>query len=472
MTKQEKIIIFLFSVFLIVEFFILQDLPFFWDAMSKSQRAAWIYSNNFSSLIVPTEINSGHPPLWITSIALTWKLFGKALWSSRLLLLLVNIGVFYQVFLLIRSNLNRSVPILLGLLIFIEPTLIAQTTILNNDMLLLFFTLLGINSLFGNRYWLYTIALTGLLLTNLRGIYILLALSIIHIWLSKSALLDFNRKMLRAYVISIPVFIGFLFYQYSELGWFLITKNKGFSTHREVAGFMLIAKNTAVIIKNLLEYGRLVVWIPLGILVFQFLKKKKYLEDKNSTKILISLFVFITIFFIGFVPFTNPMGPRYFLICYVLATLLFINLLFTLKINFNTRRLLLIGIFLAFLTGHFWIYPSTISQAWDSSLAYLNYYKQEELMFQYLDSENISYSEVGTNIPLNAKELTTLKPIDKNAPKFINLDIDENEFILFSNIENRTDDDIINQLKTSWKEVTTYSQLGVFLTLYKNPGNK
>ena len=36
-----------------------------------------------------------------------------------------------------------------------------------------------------------------------------------------------------------------------------------------------------------------------------------------------------------------------FAISFVLATLLFINLLFTLKINFNARRLLLIGIFLA-----------------------------------------------------------------------------------------------------------------------------
>jgi len=469
MNKQEKIILLLFSIFLLVEFLLFNDLPFFWDAISKANRADWVLTHQFSSLIVPTEINSGHPPLWITSIAIFWAIFGKTIWSARLLLLLVNLGVFYQIFLLAKKSFKENISIYFVLLILIEPTLIAQTTSLNNDMLLLFFVLLGINSLFDNKQWLYTIAISGMLLTNLRGIYTSLALIIIHIWLVKSHLLDYNKKMLKAYFIGFGGFVAFLFYQYTELGWYLVTKNKNYSSHREVAGIMLFAKNSAAFLKNLLEYGRLVIWIPLGILVLNFLRKKIFLKENQSFRLLISLFVFSTIFFIGFVPFSNPMGPRYFLICYVLATILFINLLFVLEVSFVKKRILLIGACLAFLTGHFWIYPSTISQGWDSSLAYLNYYKQEELMLQYLKEEKISFSKIGTNIPLNAKENATLNPFEKVTPKFISLDVENNEFVLFSNIENQTDDDIINQLKISWTEVKTYSQLGVFITLYMNP---
>ena len=262
MNRNEKIIILLFSIFLFAEFFLLIDLPFFWDAISKSQRADWIYTTNFSSLIVPTVINSGHPPLWITSIAVFWAIFGKLLWPARLLLLLVNLGVFYQLLVLARTHFIETVSIFLVLLVFIEPTLIAHTTMLNNDMMLLFFTLLGINSLFTNRYWFYTIALVGLLMTNLRGIYCFIALSGIHLWLNKASLLVFERKMLRAYLIGILTFIAFAFYQYSQIGWFIITENEGFSKHREVTEVTRVLKNIAAFIKNLLEFGRLIIWIP------------------------------------------------------------------------------------------------------------------------------------------------------------------------------------------------------------------
>ena len=472
MLQKEKIIIFIFSIILIVEFFLLIDLPFFWDALSKLQRADWIYTHDFSSLIVPTKINSGHPPLWITGIAFFWEIFGKMIWPARLLLLIVNIGVFYQLLIFARNNFSKSIPIFLVFLVFIEPTLVAQTTILNNDMLLLFFVLLGLNALLGNKYWLYTIALSGILLTNLRGIYCLLAFVIIHIWFIKANLLDYERKMVKSYIISILIFIAFLFYQYSELGWVLITESKSYSNHREVAGFMHIAKNAAAFTKNLVDFGRIIVWLPLFFMVLQFLKRKKYKSEKKSTRILIALFVFTCVFFIGFVPFSNPMGPRYLLICFILANFLFINLLFEKGINFLKRKLILVFAFLAFLTGHLWIYPPTIAQGWDSSLAYLNYFKQEERMLQYLEKEEIDASRIGTNMTITTRWLAMLYPSEQEIFDFEKLNLQENEYVLFSNIENRTEDKDIITLKESWVEVVSYSQLGVFITLYKNPKSK
>jgi len=469
MNKQEKIIILLFSIFLLVEFFLFQDLPFFWDAVSKSQRAGWILTNNFSSLIIPTELNSGHPPLWITSIALFWSVFGKTIWSARMLLMLVNFGVFYQILVLAKNTFRKDISIYLVLLILIEPTLIAQTTSLNNDMLLLFFTLLGVNSLFKNRDWLYAIALVGLLLTNLRGIYISIALILIHIWLCKAELLAYNKKMIKAYVIGFASFFGFMFYQYSELGWFLITKNESYSEHRKLTGISRILKNSAAYIKNLLDFGRLVVWIPLFFFVIKFVKMKRFKTEKESAKLLIALVVFTIVFFLGFVPFSNPFGPRYMMVCYILANVLFMNLLFQFVLNTNKLKAVASLVVIAFVTGHFWIYPSTIAQGWDSSLAYLNYFPQEKKMFQYLEENEIPKPSIGTNIYLNSRYFSTLTAPLEAKDKFIALDLETNEYILFSNIENRTEDDDIIALRDSWIEVKTCSQLGVFLTLYKNP---
>lgn len=469
MNKQEKIIILLFSVFLLIEFFLFQDLPFFWDAVSKSERAGWIFSNHFSTLIVPTELNSGHPPLWITSVALFWSVFGKTIWSARMLLMLVNFGVFYQILVLAKNTFRKNISIYLVLLLMLEPTLIAQSTSLNNDMLLLFFTLLGINSLFKNRDWFYTIALVGLLLSNLRGIYISIALILIHIWLCKAELLAYNKKMIKAYVIGFVSFFGFMFYQYSELGWFLITKNEGFSEHRKVSDLSRILKNSAAYIKNLLDFGRLVIWIPLFFFVIKFVKLKSFKTEKESAKLLVALVVFTVVFFLGFVPFSNPFGPRYMMVCYTLANVLFINLLFQFVLNKNKVKAILSLVMIAFVTGHFWIYPSTIAQGWDSSLAYLNYFPQERKMFNYLEENNIPKPSIGTNIYLNSRWISNLTEPPKEGDKFISLDLETNEYILFTNVENRTQDEDINILRNSWKEVKTFSQLGVFLTLYKNP---
>ena len=469
MNRKELLLFGSVVLALIFEFLLCSDLPFFWDGISKATRATWIYENNFSSLILPTEYSSGHPPLWITSLAVFWELFGRTLLSSRFLLLLVNIGVFFQIFILCKRNFTASVPLLFFLLVCIEPTLVAQTTSLNNDMMLLFFTLFSFNSLLKNKWLLYSVALSGLLLTNLRGIYCFAALLIIHTIYIKRELLSWNKKTIVSYSIALVGLALFFLVRYSELGWILITNNKNYAVHRETATYLNIAKNSVVFIKNILDLGRFVVWVPLFLLLVMFFRSKKYKMDAPSQQLCIALLVFTTVFFFGFVPFSNPMGPRYMLICFILANILFINLLFTIKIKTKTRNSILSLVVIAFISGHFWIYPATISQAWDSSLAYIGYYNKEEKMLTYLKENNINFSEVGTNIPINAKYIARLKKPDDDFQKFPPLNLTNNKYVIFSNIENTTSDEDIHKLRIYWKEIKTFESLGVFVTLYQNP---
>ncbi|MFV0304359.1 MAG: phospholipid carrier-dependent glycosyltransferase, partial [Moheibacter sp.] len=149
--------------FLIGLYFLTWNVPFFWDATSKSSRATWLFDHNFSQWVVPTEISSGHPPLWELLLATTWKFTDRTIEYSRLLLLLFNIGVYWQLILFIKENKLKNVPIFVTILVLVEPTLLAQSTIINNDMMLVFFTFLGLNSIYKNQKLLYSIALTGVL---------------------------------------------------------------------------------------------------------------------------------------------------------------------------------------------------------------------------------------------------------------------------------------------------------------------
>ena len=164
---QQKL--FLIGLFVVlVSFIFTYDVPFFWDALSKSTRATWFYEHNFSQWVVPTEINSGHPPFWTLLLAFIWKVFGRELLITRILLLLLNIGVVYQLQTVINKYRIQTIPWYWYLILFIEPTYLAQTTILNNDVLMLFMCLLSFNLIRKNRV-LYSLAITGVLFCNLRG---------------------------------------------------------------------------------------------------------------------------------------------------------------------------------------------------------------------------------------------------------------------------------------------------------------
>ncbi|WP_225036301.1 hypothetical protein [Winogradskyella sp. SM1960] len=195
----------------------------------------------------------------------------------------------------------------------------------------------------------------------------------------------------------------------------------------------------------------------------------KYFKNKSNKtikidRIAIAFFVFAFIFFIGMVPFSNPIGDRYFMICYLLAVILLINLIT--HFNLAKKRLMYSAVVVMFVLGHFWIYPATISQSWDSSLAYLNSYEVEEQMERYIDSVGIKPSEIGTRIRFNERNFSEFKVLTE-AERYTDFNIETNQFILLSNIDNQTKDDELNEIMSNWTLVKRYSQLGVFMELYK-----
>lgn len=458
----KQILFFLVCV-LVVEFLLLRHTPFFWDAISKSSRASWIYANGLTEFIVPTEYNSGHPPLWISLLAIFWTIFEKALWSSRLLLLIVNIGVAWQIVLFCKTNFLKTVSAFAVLIVCLEPTFIAQTTNLNNDMLLLFFTFLGLNSLIKSKSIFFTLALVGLLFVNLRGVYVVLSIALIHVIYVRLKLIESRKSIYIGYLIAVFSFAVFCYFQYEKLGWFLISQNENYNAHRQSVGVKQVLVNSIVYVKCFLEYGRFIIAIVLLPLLIRYIKDKTN-RDVKIDRVAIAFFVLAFVFFIGMVPFSNPFGDRYFMVCYLLAIVLLVNLMA--YYNIARKTVVYVAMVVMFVTGHFWIYPATLSQSWDSSLAYLNSYTVEAKMERFIDSSGIKSTEIGTRILLNTREFSEFKDISE-VDRYADFNMDENQFILLSNIDNQTKDDELNEIMSNWKLVKHYSQLGVFMSLYK-----
>ncbi len=468
MTKQQRIAFFIVVGVLVVSFLLSYNHPFFWDAVSKAGRANWLYQNNFTSLVVPTELNSGHPPLWIASLAVSWKLFGQTLWVSRLLLLLINIGVAYQIILLARKLIAPKASIYWVFLVFLDPTLITLSLSLNNDVLLLFFCLIGLNALLSNLKYLYALALCGMLFANLRGIYCFIALLAIHIILIRCKQLTRNSKMFGSYIVGAVVIGLFFVYQYNEVGWALISKNDKYSGHRELSNIGGIAKNSAAYFKALLDFGRVFLWLIIIVLILKNKYLKQLFRDAKSQIILVCLLSFGLVFFLGIALSTNPMAVRYLVLLYILSGFLFVHVVATTVKRKIVKASIVVAVFFGLITGHFWVYPTKIAQGWDSSLAYLNYYSPEQKALGFIKEHNISRDVIGTNLPLNNRHMSYLDINGKNMVSFTAVDLNLNEFVLFSNLENSSTDEQIDIL-TTWDTVFDFHQNGVFVRLYKNP---
>lgn len=469
MFKVEKPYNYLFFgavIFLVMLYFLTMNVPFFWDAFSKSIRATWFLENNFSQFVIPDEISAGHPPLWELLLAFTWSITERTLENSRLLLLLFNLGAFWQLIRFLRDNKISQVPAIALLIVMVEPTLLAQTTILNNDMMLLFFTLLGLNSIYRNEKVFYSIALTGILFSNLRGVSIFASLLLIDFLFYWFKLKKTRQEFLWiSYIFPVLMFGIFLIYHYQLLGWIL--KKPGHA-HREMAGVILIVKNIASIVKSVLETGRIFMFALLGMLLIRLFKKQKWHKISSENKrLIISFFVLFSVLSALFTMMTNPVNPRYYLITYLIATALCLNLIFELMKAVKWQKISTIYLFIAFLTGHFWIWPPTISQGWDTSFAYLNYFPLRDKMENYLVENNIPKTQTGTNLNLNNPQFIDLK--EPSAEIYPELDTSQQRFIILSNIENGTSDEDIHTLMQDWKLLQSYKQMGVFVNLYENP---
>tara|TARA_R100000353_G_C6467810_1_gene185696 strand:- start:453 stop:836 length:384 start_codon:yes stop_codon:yes gene_type:complete len=124
---------------------------------------------------------------------------------------------------------------------------------------------------------------------------------------------------------------------------------------------------------------------------------------------------------------------------------------------------------IGYVSGHFWIYPPTIAQAWDSSLAYVRYDSVEAEMLEFISKEDIPITETGTQLRMNFRKIAAADASHVQDLYFANPDLQANSYYLLSNIENATSDEEIRQLQQHWQVIKRIDNCGVFITLYKNP---
>ncbi len=443
-----------------------QDNGFFWDSILLASRyGQWYYQTRFSTLFVPEEI-AGYPPLFGMYVAAGWHLFGKSVPVSHFLMLPFLVGIVWQLYLLVRRFLPPSWLFLSLLLIFLDPTLLAQSAQVAPDVVLLFLYLVCLNALLQRRHGLLGLALVFMALLSPRSQILLVAVFLTQLLLhwheNRNLRLSEVLRLMRPYVPAGLLLITWLGLHYRHFGWIGYAPSSAWSSYSALVSLKGFGLNLVFLAWRLLDFGRIALWVTAGILLWRF--KARF--PKEAPKLLILLLVPLVTLSGVLVWFTNPIGHRYWLVVYVLLGLLTAHLLAQTP-NLKLRRTLYVVLAVSLVSGHFWVYPERIAKGWDATLAHLPYFTLRQEMMTYLDQHQIDWQQVGSDFPNLAPPAAT--DLTHDQRHFPAKDLRRHTYILYSNVFNGFTDQELAELQRHWITVHEVRKGQVYLRLYRKP---
>jgi hypothetical protein len=401
---------------------------FFWDSLLTSTICSEFKNNGFNYGIPPNHLDAGHPPLFYGYLYLWWSAIESSLMVSHFAMLPFLWVMVYQFLKICEKLLANSEQVVMAVLLFcLETTILAQSTLVSYDIVLLAFYLLGLRYLLEDKKHYVAFAGIVLCLISLRGVVAFGAL-----FLTEFLLFPERRKIkhwLLAYSPALVLFALWNLFHYQQTGWALFSTSEQWAAQRGFTGVAGIFKNGMVIIRNLLEPGRLLLYFFIAFGLILNYKKLDKIALKNILWVVVIPLITFSLFFI---PFNNPIGHRYLLIVFALS----IPLLLLVTAPFAFKKGIIILVSLCLVSGHFWysIYPPQISKGWDASLAFVPYFKVKQKTLDFLLQANIPIDSTAAHFPVDVSLAQSHLWSDTLKPQ--TFEADSARYVLVSNINN------------------------------------
>ncbi len=413
---------------------------FFWDTIQLASRQAdWFYRNDFCCLLLPDEIDSGHPPGFGAYLAGCWKLFGRTLFVSHLAMIPWLWLLGYQLVRLCRAaSDDHRWPLLLAL-VLAEPVLLGQVLLISPDVVLLGALLLGLNAVLSHRRGQVLIAVGLLAVISLRGMLLglgLYGIDLFRLWQNDRRLLLFfsdGPRRLLPYLPGGLLGLSFLLYHYTVKGWIGYHPDSPWAPSFARVDAMGLARNVVVFGWRLLDYGRVFVWLALCIGLWLERERLSIRLPRGPAQwLLVGSILFALLLAFPLLTHRGLLNHRYLLPVVVLFDMLAGYLL--LHKIWRGRRLLYLLSLAGLLSGNLWVYPPPIAQGWDSTPAHLPYYRVRGEMLRELERREIPPDSVGTAFP----EIGPLDYRDLSGRRegLVDKDLPHQRYIFYSNVMN------------------------------------
>jgi len=461
--KLYKLLFFTLVGFVI--FYFSQHNILFWDnVLFVSKFGNHLYTTSVFNWNIPDSFDPGHPPFLASLLALAWKLLGHKLWVSHLVMLPFSVGLLYQLQVFVSYYVKTYyLQFFALLLLLLDPSLSAQFVQVNPEITILFLFFLAINSILYQRYYLKIIALFFLSVVSLRsmmlagGIFLFefINLIVLHKQKIKSVL---NSKFILSYVIGSIPGVSFLIWHFLTKGWLQTHPDSPWGGLRALASPMIFFKNSIILAHRYLDFGRVFLILFIFVLI---LKLKKDFFTKEIKQLLLLSVSSVFFIIVTSLAYTNTIGHRYFIVSYIT-----IGLLSFLSISYFVKRkkIIYILLLLGLITGNLWIYPRTISQGWDASLAYLPYRNLRVEAMKYMEKEHIQFEETATFFPNDSSPIDNID-LSGNMQSFESY-TGKNKYIFYANVYNLTDEQYQN-IDKNYSKIKGFTKFNIHIYLYK-----
>jgi hypothetical protein len=442
-------------------------LPFFWDSiLLGSEVGQHLYHTGMRGWILPTALDSGHPPGFGAYLALWWTLLGPTLPVAHLAMLPVLGLLWFSFYRLLRLLLpaadQRSAHWIAAGLLLLEPTLAAQAIHVGPDLMLLALYLSALVCVLERRPVTLGFLLLAMGLISLRGLPAIAALGGTALVL---ATIHRSRWLLPPFAFAAAGLLAWFGYHASQTGWWLANPDAAWAANQQWPGVAGILRNAGLIGWRLLDFGRVALWVPGLLWLLDQLRRSKGLS--TAERQLIALWaVPLALFSLAFLPFANPIAHRYFLVVFVLALPWFAHRIH--QLDPTRQRFAAIALVAMLGFGHRWIYPDKVAQGWDASLAHLPYFSLLSQAWSEIPDPSLVYTE----FPLY-KPMTAVRPGSQQVRRSFRkaegnwLDHD---YVLYSNIINDIPDATYDEITSTWPLQREWEQGKVFIRLYRKPG--
>lgn len=396
-------------------------------------------------------------------LAAWWKIFGKNLPASHFAMLPFLLGIVWQLHRLVKYFIEPTYFHLVLLLLLVDPTLLAQSTLVSPDIVLVFFFFWALNCILHKQRVKLAVALLFLSLISTRGMIQVGVLLVANVL---CAVVLFRERLSTAKIINIlppflPTIALMILWQlhlYLNVGWIGYAPA---SRMYQVTDWLGFVRNVVILGWRFVDFGRIVVWV-IGIVVLWLTVRRRAITREG---------VFLALCFLATVAlmspllfYTNPIGHRYYLPSYLLFALLVYHQLSRLKPALM-RPLGMLTI-VVLLTGNLLVYPEKIAQGWDASLAHLPYYQARAEMIEFIRARKLDISQIGTAFP----NTWSFKYTDlvEDTTKFREKNLARDQYVLYSNVFNSFTDEEIDELQR-WKVLHKIETITVKMILYQRP---
>lgn len=457
--KQFYRILFLLTFIFTIIFI---EIPFFWDYAKVSQAAHFFLDTKFTSLIIPEHLDPGHFPVVSLFFAASWKVFGQSLAVSHFVFMPFLLLFLQQFYLLSSRFLSHKVSMISTLALFIEPVLTTQTALMGYDVITAFLFVSAINMIYERKKTALLFILTAIALVSLRGIPAILSLFSFHLFLErKNGLRTFFKQNIFVYLVPTLLLISWLCFHYMKTEWIFTAPT--WEEHRRLNSFTMVLRQSIYVFWKLADYGKIFFWIALVIFIIK--------NFKSNSRIYEILFLIVALVFFNaalIIPFSNPVGHKYFVSVYPLLSLVIIYIIS--KIRTRILMYASIAVFMIIsITGSFIHYPERYGNGWDTSWKVFSYFNVKAQCDKFVKDNNISQKDVGASFPMfHNSRFTKLDSLNTEYTDFFNRQKDEFEYVLLSNISNNYSDSLKAEIRERWKLVARFESGLVYIEIFKN----